>query len=274
MASLTQAGDGLEPAEDFFDPFTLLLTDRVAGIVLNSATYTNRNQVATWNGVSASSGNADNLATDPSNGATYTYDERNQLNTVSSPAYSFSYDAFGRRESFELEISSAPKLKRSRSSKRTSLSSSNLIKFTVNMDDYQVHVFVLKLMDGIKVMTRTELEQRRTKVDRERNALVGRLRLSPAIRGSNFPLANKLILMQIWHSVQNRNPVCSGFYSLLGFAWRKLPCHKILKVSTPQGQRSLPLPNRGRVWPFWVGESQAWCSLANWLAPIGSLSNL
>ncbi len=30
---------------------------------------TGRNQVATWNGVSASSGNADNLAADPTNGA-------------------------------------------------------------------------------------------------------------------------------------------------------------------------------------------------------------
>src|SRR5216683_363283 len=41
MASLTQAGDGFEPAEDFFDPFTFLLTDRVArmtsGAVIDNA---------------------------------------------------------------------------------------------------------------------------------------------------------------------------------------------------------------------------------------------
>src|SRR5713226_5335949 len=41
MASLTQAGDGFEPAEDFFDPFTFLLTDRVArmtsGAVIDDA---------------------------------------------------------------------------------------------------------------------------------------------------------------------------------------------------------------------------------------------
>ena len=30
-------------------------------------------------------------------------------------------------------------------------------KFTINADDYQVHVFVLKLMDGVKVLSRQEL---------------------------------------------------------------------------------------------------------------------
>src|SRR5712692_1300065 len=30
----------------------------------------------------------------------YSWDERNQLSTVNSPAYQFFYDAFGRRESF------------------------------------------------------------------------------------------------------------------------------------------------------------------------------
>jgi hypothetical protein len=37
-------------------------------------------------------------------------------------------------------------------------------KFTVNMDEYQVHVFVLKSMDGIRIMTRAELEQRGVKL--------------------------------------------------------------------------------------------------------------
>ncbi len=41
MASLTQAGDGLEPAEDFFDPFAFLLTNRVArmtsGAIIDNA---------------------------------------------------------------------------------------------------------------------------------------------------------------------------------------------------------------------------------------------
>src|SRR5712692_11877282 len=41
MTGLTQAGHGLEPAEDFFDPFTFLLTDRVArmtsGAVIDDA---------------------------------------------------------------------------------------------------------------------------------------------------------------------------------------------------------------------------------------------
>jgi hypothetical protein len=67
----------------------------------SNATYTNRNQVNTWNGVSAASGYRDDLTTDPTNGASYDYDERNQLNTINSTAYSFFYDAFGRRESFD-----------------------------------------------------------------------------------------------------------------------------------------------------------------------------
>ena len=33
-------------------------------------------------------------------------------------------------------------------------------KFTITMDEYQRHVFVLKLMDGIGVMTRKELEEK------------------------------------------------------------------------------------------------------------------
>ncbi|MGH9198068.1 MAG: hypothetical protein ACRD1T_20335, partial [Acidimicrobiia bacterium] len=34
-------------------------------------------------------------------------------------------------------------------------------KFTVTMDEHQVHVFVLKLMDGIKLLTRAELRDRK-----------------------------------------------------------------------------------------------------------------
>ncbi len=66
-----------------------------------NATYTNRNQVNTWNGVTTGSGNGDNLTTDPTNGAAYAYDERNQLSTVNTTTYSFFYDAFGRRETFD-----------------------------------------------------------------------------------------------------------------------------------------------------------------------------
>jgi len=32
-------------------------------------------------------------------------------------------------------------------------------KFTVNEADFQVHVFVLKMMDGIKIMSRQEIDQ-------------------------------------------------------------------------------------------------------------------
>jgi hypothetical protein len=32
-------------------------------------------------------------------------------------------------------------------------------KFTINMDEYQVHVFVLKMMDGISVLSRSELKE-------------------------------------------------------------------------------------------------------------------
>ena len=37
--------------------------------VLSSATYNARNQVLTWNGVSASANNRDDLTSDPTNGA-------------------------------------------------------------------------------------------------------------------------------------------------------------------------------------------------------------
>jgi hypothetical protein len=33
-------------------------------------------------------------------------------------------------------------------------------KFTVNMDEYQVHIFVLKNMEGIRVMSRVELKEK------------------------------------------------------------------------------------------------------------------
>ena len=33
-------------------------------------------------------------------------------------------------------------------------------KFTINCDDYQVHVFVIKLMDGIRVFSRDELDNK------------------------------------------------------------------------------------------------------------------
>jgi len=57
--------------------------------------------VLTWGWNNASANNRDDLTIDPTNGAAYTWDERNQLSTASSPDYSFFYDAFGRRESFD-----------------------------------------------------------------------------------------------------------------------------------------------------------------------------
>jgi len=57
--------------------------------------------VATWNDVSGTGNNASDLTINPANGAAYIWDERNQLSTASSPDYSFFYDAFGRRESFD-----------------------------------------------------------------------------------------------------------------------------------------------------------------------------
>ncbi len=63
-----------------------------------TATYDNGNQLATWNGAAATTDGNGNLLSDPSLNATYTWNERNQLSSVSgSVASSFTYDALGRR---------------------------------------------------------------------------------------------------------------------------------------------------------------------------------
>ena len=51
--------------------------------------------------MSASYNNRGDLNGDPTNGAALSWDERNQLRTINSTAYSFLYDAFGRREAFD-----------------------------------------------------------------------------------------------------------------------------------------------------------------------------
>jgi galactose mutarotase-like enzyme len=37
-------------------------------------------------------------------------------------------------------------------------------KFTLSTDEYQVHIYVIKYMDGIKVLSRTDLEKRGIKI--------------------------------------------------------------------------------------------------------------
>ena len=67
---------------------------------VSSNAYAISNAITKWNGVSASSDGNNNLATDPSTGATYTWNERNQLRTLDGATRSFYYDAVGRRESY------------------------------------------------------------------------------------------------------------------------------------------------------------------------------
>jgi hypothetical protein len=47
-----------------------------------NATYDTRNQLSTWNGVSAGVNGSDDINSDPSNGAAYTWDERNRRNQM------------------------------------------------------------------------------------------------------------------------------------------------------------------------------------------------
>ncbi|MBF6570938.1 MAG: RHS repeat protein [Candidatus Binataceae bacterium] len=64
--------------------------------------YSSTNQVTSWNGTVATSDSASNLTTDPTTGATFAWDARNQLTSVTGgPAGSFaaSYDAILRRDS-------------------------------------------------------------------------------------------------------------------------------------------------------------------------------
>ncbi|HTT76557.1 MAG TPA: RHS repeat-associated core domain-containing protein [Candidatus Binataceae bacterium] len=64
-----------------------------------AAAYTNTNQIKTWtNGVSPSINGIQALTSDPLTGATYTYDQRAMLTTVSGGT-SYNYDSAGRRES-------------------------------------------------------------------------------------------------------------------------------------------------------------------------------
>jgi RHS repeat-associated protein len=66
-----------------------------------TATYDNSNQLAIWNSVTATSDSRGNLTYDPSNAATYAWNERNQLASAAagSGTSSFKYDALGRRVS-------------------------------------------------------------------------------------------------------------------------------------------------------------------------------
>ena len=54
-----------------------------------TAAYDSTNQITTLNGVNASEGNRSNLTVDPSNGDTYGFDERNQIEDVNSPNYAY-----------------------------------------------------------------------------------------------------------------------------------------------------------------------------------------
>lgn len=66
---------------------------------LVSAAYSNTNQITTWNGATANSDPASNLTHDPASLATYAWDARNQLSSVTavSPGLAAIYDALGRR---------------------------------------------------------------------------------------------------------------------------------------------------------------------------------
>lgn len=61
-----------------------------------SATYGAANQLLTWNGVSATNDNNNNLTANPANNHTYSWDLRNQLASDSNGT-SYYYDPFGRR---------------------------------------------------------------------------------------------------------------------------------------------------------------------------------
>jgi len=68
---------------------------------LSANAYNIGNRITKWNGVTAGGYDANNnLTTDPSNGDTYTWNERNQLRTLNGATRSFYYDAAGRRESY------------------------------------------------------------------------------------------------------------------------------------------------------------------------------
>jgi hypothetical protein len=67
---------------------------------ISSNTFNIANGITTWNGVGASHDANNNLTTDPSTGATYIWNERNQLRTLNGANHSFYYDAIGRRESY------------------------------------------------------------------------------------------------------------------------------------------------------------------------------
>jgi RHS repeat-associated protein len=69
-----------------------------------TATYDAGNQLATWNGITATTDGNGNLLYDPSIAATYAWNERNLLGTATSGAgtSSYLYDALGRRAAQEV----------------------------------------------------------------------------------------------------------------------------------------------------------------------------
>ncbi len=72
-------------------------TDAATGLpqALSSATYDAANELTKWGGTKLSYDADGNLTSDGTN--SYTWDARNQLASINSGAYSFEYDAFGRR---------------------------------------------------------------------------------------------------------------------------------------------------------------------------------
>jgi RHS repeat-associated protein len=65
-----------------------------------TASYDGSNQLASWNGITASSDSRGNLTYDPTNAASYTWNERNQLaSAAGTGSSSFGYDGLGRRVS-------------------------------------------------------------------------------------------------------------------------------------------------------------------------------
>src|SRR5579885_757630 len=66
-----------------------------------TASYDGSNQLASWNGITASSDSRGNLTYDPTNAASYTWNERNQLASAAAGtgSSSFGYDGLGRRVS-------------------------------------------------------------------------------------------------------------------------------------------------------------------------------
>jgi len=67
---------------------------------VSNNTFNLSNGITKWNGVTGGSDANNNLTTDPSNGDTYTWNERNQLRTLNGTSRSFYYDAINRRESY------------------------------------------------------------------------------------------------------------------------------------------------------------------------------